>query len=99
MRKGYAAEYLAKQKLIKDNPENYVGKIAIGGAFDFIVVERNGRVLKVIEVKESHNKYFQYCKGQKERIIEFVNKFKIPCEIWIKRPHKPFEIQVINPSV
>ena len=95
MRKGYNAEYLAKKILQKKYGEDAVVKIAIGqmGA-DFLVWE-NKRIIKLVEVKESHKKKWYINEREKkqiERIKQFCKKNELEFEIWIKYPRKEFEI-------
>ena len=89
-RKGYAAEAMAKKELVKDYGELNVIKVAIGGAQDFIAIQ-NGRLSKVIEVKECHQpKYYPSFREiqQLERMLSFVKEHNTQLELWIRYPKK-----------
>ena len=85
VRRGYVSELKAKKELEKIYGKGNVIKVAIGGAEDFLVIGCGG-LIKVVEVKEVHNR--KYCpskreKGQFERIVSFSTLHKIPAELWI----------------
>lgn len=88
-RKGYASEYRAKNELKEQYGAQNVLKIAIGGAQDFLCVNR-GRLVKVVEIKEFHprGKRKRYYPNEKDRnqfnrIINFCAKHDCPHEVWI----------------
>jgi hypothetical protein len=86
MRKGYSSEYKAKQDLIQKYGEGNIIKVAIGQfGGDFIIIDHN-KIIKIVEVKSSHNKYLD---GQRvmvdeqiERIRVFCKERDIPFEVW-----------------
>ena len=81
-RRGYKAELKAKKELQKTYGKDNVVKIAIGGAEDFLVVGC-GELIKVVEVKEVHNKkYYPTAREQEQfrRIIYFAQLHHIPAE-------------------
>ncbi|KKM13317.1 hypothetical protein LCGC14_1717400 [marine sediment metagenome] len=89
-RKGYASELRAKEELIKEFGSDNVIKVAIGGAQDFIIVQK-GKLLKVVEVKECHQKkYYPQPreKGQRVRMIAFCLEHGASLEIWIRYPQR-----------
>jgi len=85
-RKGYVGEYLIKNRLIKEYGKINVLKIAISQeGSDFIVLQK-GKIIKVVEVKETtKDKYYpsQKEKRQFERIRSFAKEHKIPAELYI----------------
>jgi Holliday junction resolvase len=85
-RRGYKAEYRAKKELQETYGRENVIKVAIGGAEDFLVVGC-GELIRIIEVKEIHNRKIYYPslleKQQFERIICFSKIHYVPCELWI----------------
>lgn len=87
MKKGYKAEYEVKKALFKKySPEN-VFKVAIGGAIDFFVLGKNGRIKKLIEVKKTNKK--RWYPGEHDfkqfQILKRIQKrHKIGVEYWIK---------------
>jgi len=84
-RKGYYSEYKAKRELIDIWGKPNVIKVAIGGATDFIVVCQ-GKIIKVVEVKEAHKKKYYPRPNEKEqmrRIKEFAEIHGIRAEVWI----------------
>lgn len=84
-RKGYKAELKAKKELEEIYGKFNVVKVAIGGAEDFLVVGC-GEVIKVVEVKEVHNRKYYPNKREKEqfeRIMAFAKQHGIPAELWI----------------
>ena len=97
MRKGYNAEWEAKQKLIKEFGKMNIFKIAIGGAVDYLVVGQ-GKLIKCVECKECHGKKYYPGPDEKrqfERIREFCTEHKIDCEIWIKYPNRGWETKSV----
>jgi len=73
MRKGYYAEKIIKDGLIKKYGYNNVIKVAIGGAEDFLILKK-GRVIGVVEVKETKNKKY-YPKPKEKKQFERIKKF------------------------
>ena len=98
-RKGYSGEYEAKKKLIKQFGFHNVFKNAISNqGADYLVVGK-GELVKCVEVKECHRK--KYYPSQREisqfkRIKAFCDEHQIRCEVWIKHPRKPWEIDYIE---
>lgn len=97
MRKGYRAEYLAKQKLVEQYGLHNVLKIAIGGSADFLILKPNkNKIEKIVEVKQTAKpKYYprENEKDQIEIIKKLAKEHNIPVEIWIKyKNRKDFEI-------
>jgi len=87
MKKGYKAEYEVKRTLFKKYSPKSVFKIAIGGTSDFCVFGKNGRVLKLIEVKKTNKKRWYPTKQelrQYKKLQAIHKKYKIPVEYWIK---------------
>jgi hypothetical protein len=97
MRKGYQSERKAKEALIRVYGELNVIKVAIGGAQDFVVV-KEGKLIKVVEIKECHQKkYYPDARdrGQLERMQKFCQEHNIKLEVWIRYPHRrEWDIQV-----
>ncbi len=97
MRRGYAAEYLAKKKLIKIYGRQNVIKIAIGGSADFIILKPNeDKIEKIVEVKQTaKNKYYPR-ENEKEQLgllRQLATEHNVPIEVWIKfRNRKDFEV-------
>jgi penicillin-binding protein-related factor A (putative recombinase) len=90
MKKGYRSEYLAKQKLCDIFGKQNVIKVAIGGAQDFIVLQK-GRVVKFVEVKECHKNKFSASareRTQFDRIKDMALEHGCSFELWIHYPHK-----------
>lgn len=85
-RRGYKSEYRAKNELIDKYGKSSVIKVAIGGAEDFLIVKA-GKLIKVVEVKETHKKYYPKPREKKqiERIIKFAESNHILAELWIYR--------------
>lgn len=88
MKKGYRAEYKAKQNLQKLFGKNNLFKIAIGGATDFLILSpKKNKILKLIEIKTT--KKAKWYPGEHDfrqfKILEKIQKeHKIPVEYWIK---------------
>ena len=83
---GYIGEYAAKKELQAIYGDDNVIKIAIAqiGA-DFMVI-KNGRLILLVEVKETiKNKYYSSKreKEQFERIKTFALSNSCPAELWI----------------
>lgn len=87
MKKGYKAEWEAKKILLKKYSSESVFKVAIGGAVDFFVLGKDGKIHKIIEVKKT-NKNWWYPIEHDFKQFQFLKKihkkFKIPVEYWIK---------------
>jgi len=84
-RGGYNGEYKTKQELISEFGKENVVKVAIGGAMDYLILKK-GRVIKVIEVKETtKKKYYPSPRDKKQfkRIIEFSKDHRTKAELWI----------------
>jgi LysM repeat protein len=87
MKKGYKAEWEAKKILFKKYPKDSVFKVAIGGAVDFFILRKNGKVEKIVEVKKTNKKQWyptEHDKKQYQTLVKIQKKFKIPVEYWIK---------------
>jgi Holliday junction resolvase len=87
MKKGYKAEYEVKKALFKKYSPESVFKVAIGGATDFFVLGKNGKVIKLIEVKNTKkNKWYpaEHDLRQFKTLKKVQKKFKIPVEYWVK---------------
>ncbi len=101
-RKGYRAEWLAKQKLVEEFGKENVIKMAIGQASDFLVLKPNsGRIEKIVEVKSTIKaKWYPKPreKIQIERLKKLAEEHNIRLEIWIKMPRKDWEIRVLWPG-
>ena len=85
-RKGYQGEYLAKKELIDKFGSDNVIKIAIAqiGA-DFMVI-MGGKLVLLVEVKETIGKKYYPKKKEKEqfnRIYEFAKRNKCLAELWV----------------
>lgn len=84
-RRGYLSELKAKKELQRQYGVLEVIKVAIGGAQDFIVVSQ-GRIIKIVEVKEVHGKKYYPTpreKAQIARIIELAANHNICAEMWV----------------
>lgn len=91
MKRGYKAEYEVKNALFKKYSPKNVFKVAIGGAIDFFVLGKNGRVEKLIEVKKTNKKRWYPGKHdfrQLQLLKEIEKKHKIKVEYWIKANRK-----------
>jgi len=87
MKKGYKAEWEAKKILFKKYPKDSVFKVAIGGAVDFFILGKGGKVEKIVEVKKTNKKQWyptEHDKKQYQTLVKIQKKFKIPVEYWIK---------------
>jgi len=87
MKKGYKAEWEAKKILFKKYPKDSVFKVAIGGAVDFFILGKDGKVEKIVEVKKTNKKQWypmEHDKRQYQTLLKIQRKFKIPVEYWIK---------------
>lgn len=87
MKKGYKAEYEVKKILFKKySPEN-VFKVAIGGTVDFFALGKNGKIAKLIEVKNTKKKRWYPTKHdfkQFKILKKIQRRHKIAVEYWIK---------------
>ena len=98
-RKGYRAEYEAKQLLIQQYGKNNVLKLAIGQAVDFIILKPNSKEIeKFVEVKKRNKKYYMCSnKDQWIRILQMSKQHNIPVELWErKKGKKEFIVKIIN---
>ena len=87
MKKGYKAEYEVKKALFRKYSPKSVFKVAIGGTTDFCVLGKNGKVLKLIEVKKTNkNRWYPSQQELKQfKTLKAIQKrHKIPIEYWIK---------------
>ncbi len=87
MKKGYEAEYEVKKVLSKKYSPGSVFKVAIGGATDFCVLGKNGKVLKLVEVKKTNKKkWYPSCHELKQfkNLKTIQKRHKIPVEYWLK---------------
>jgi len=87
MKKGYRAEWEAKKILFKKYPKDSIFKVAIGGAVDFFILGKDGKVEKIVEVKKTNKKQWypaEHDKKQYQTLVKIQKKFKIPVEYWIK---------------
>jgi len=87
MKKGYKAEWEAKKILFKKYPKDSVFKVAIGGAVDFFILGKGGKVEKIVEVKKTNkNRWYPtgHDRKQYQALAKIQKKFKIPVEYWIK---------------
>lgn len=94
-RKGYYAELLCKKKLQEQYGKENVIKVAICGALDYIVL-KNGKIVKFVEVKNTHEKKYYPTKKEKlqfKRIKLLAKEHNVPFELWIKFQRKPFIIK------
>jgi hypothetical protein len=103
-RKGYTSELMTKKELQKEFGEQNIIKMAISqqGA-DFLVISK-GELIRLIEVKEVHNKKKYYPsedeKDQFDRIIDFAKSQQATAELWIyyfwgKGKHHQKEIKIL----
>ncbi len=98
MRLGYRAEYLARQKLIKEFGKQNVIKMSIGQSCDFIVLKpKENQIEKIVEIKQTaKRKYYprENEKRQLELIKNLAREHSVPVELWIKfKNRKDFEIR------
>jgi Holliday junction resolvase len=87
MKKGYKAEYQVKKNLMKKFGKDSIFKIAIGGKTDFLVLGKNGKIEKLIEVKVTKKKKWypsSHDLKQYQCLKKIHKKYKIPVEYWIK---------------
>jgi len=87
MKRGYKAEWEAKKILFKNYPKDCVFKVAIGGTVDFFILNNEGRIDKIVEVKKTNKKHWYPTprdKKQYEVLSKIQKKFKVPVEYWIK---------------
>jgi LysM repeat protein len=87
MKKGYKAEWEAKKILFKKYSPDSVFKVAIGGAVDFFILGKNGKVKKIVEVKKTNKNWWyplDHDKRQYNQLRKIQRKFKIPVEYWIR---------------
>jgi hypothetical protein len=87
MKKGYKAEWEAKKILFKKYPKDSIFKVAIGGAVDFFILGKDGKVEKIVEVKKTNKKQWyptKHDKKQYKTLLKIHKKFNIPIEYWIK---------------
>jgi hypothetical protein len=87
MKKGYKAEWEAKKILFKKYLKDSVFKVAIGGAVDFFILGKNGKVKKIIEIKKTNKNWWypsEHDEKQYQQLKKIQKKFKIPIEYWIK---------------
>lgn len=87
MKRGYKAEYEVKKLLDKKYSPESILKVAIGGAIDFCVLGKNGKIIKLIEVKKTNKKRWypgDHDLKQFKILKQIQKKHKIPVEYWIK---------------
>lgn len=87
MKRGYKAEYEVKKVLFKKYLPKNVFKVAIGGAIDFFVLGKNGKIAKLIEVKKTNKKKWYPGKHdfkQFQALKQIQKKHRIKVEYWIK---------------
>jgi len=87
MRKGYKAEWEAKKVLAKKYSSERIFKVAIGGATDFFVLGKEGKIVKLIEVKKTNKKNWyptRHDLTQYQKLKKIQKRHKIPVEYWIK---------------
>lgn len=101
MKKGYKAEWEAKKILFKKYSPDSVFKIAIGGAVDFLILGKNKKVEKIVEVKKTNKKkWYPTARERKQFLMlkKIQKKHKIPIEYWIKINGKwqIFEIEKVK---
>ncbi|MBC7074009.1 hypothetical protein H5T58_01315 [Candidatus Parcubacteria bacterium] len=87
MKKGYKAEWEAKKILFKKYSPDCVFKVAIGGAVDFFVLGKNGKIEKIVEVKKTNkNRWYPTAHDVKQyhSLKKIQKRHKIPVEYWIK---------------
>lgn len=87
MKRGYIAEWEVKTKLAKKYPKEAIWKVAIGGAVDFLILGKSGKIEKIVEVKKTNKKtwYPSLHDWKQFKILNKIQKkFQIPVEYWIK---------------
>ncbi len=87
MKKGYRAEYEAKKILFAEHSPESVFKVAIGGATDFFVLGKNGKIKKLVEVKHTNKKRWypgNHDFKQFKALKKIQKKHNIKVEYWIK---------------
>lgn len=87
MKKGYKAEWEVKKTLFKIYSPDSVFKVAIGGAVDFFVLGKNGKIKKIVEVKKTNKNWWYptpHDIKQYRELKKIHKKHKIPVEYWIK---------------
>jgi len=91
MRRGYDEEYWVKKRLIEEYGEWGVVKAAIGQrTADFFVV-KNGKIVKVVEVKKTKKKKWKPNRRELNQMLiikQFCKVHNIPCEYWIREGRK-----------
>ena len=91
MRRGYTEEYWVKKKLVKEYGEWGVVKAAIGQrTADFLVI-KNGKIVKVVEVKKTKKKRWRPKKREIYQLLlikQFCKVHNVPCEYWIREGRK-----------
>jgi len=87
-RKGYFAEYLAKQKLIEEYGDSNIIKIAISQQGADLLCLRGREIVKLVEVKSTKGKKWYPVRPkdiiQFNKIIDFASEKEIVVEFWIK---------------
>lgn len=99
MKKGYKAEYEVKKILLKKYSPKSVFKIAIGGSSDFLVLGKNKKILKIVEVKKTNKKKWYPTDRefkQFKNLKAIKTRFKIPVEYWIKANGKWQVVEIAN---
>ncbi len=87
MKKGYKAEWEVKKFLYRKYSPHSVFKIAIGGAVDFLVLEKGGKIKKIVEVKKTNKKRWYPTRREKKQyqtLMKIQRIHKIPVEYWVK---------------
>lgn len=102
MKKGYTSENNAKRELMAEHPHADILKLAIAqiGA-DFLVIE-DGRLILLVEVKETHSKYYpERDKEQLDRICVCARKHNCRAELWVykKKGNKKTKKEILLLSV
>ena len=98
-RKGYYAEWIAKHSLMQKYPKEdgySIWKIAISSEGPDFVVIKEGRIIKVIEIKSTRNMGFSLMtiflhgnnKRQLNRMREFAKANNCEAELWLRRGKK-----------
>jgi hypothetical protein len=86
VRKGYNFEYWTKRRLEIEYGKGNVMKIPFWSwAGDFFVLDKN-KILKIVECKSSHSKYYP-SKKEKEQLkneIAWCKSHNINWELWLK---------------
>ncbi len=98
-RKGYNEEYKVKKKLIELYGKDAVFKLAIGEAFDYLVLAKDDKIEKLVEVKGTHDKKKYFNKRERaqiERINTTAKPRGIRTEVWVVKPREEIEIIVTN---